>query len=131
MQVLKAHGIYDMLPDSTREIYHLVLFPFDCYDIDSVNKIILNTYVCSRVFPSTVVEIIGHNDIVGKYDHNMKLSQKRAKTICDYINEKINRKYTSMAFRGIGEEDPLYTNELPEGRFYNRNCAYYYQDFIN
>jgi outer membrane protein OmpA-like peptidoglycan-associated protein len=106
--------------DSTREIYNLILFPFDRFDAGPINERILNDYVYQRVYPTSYVEVTGHTDVVGMYDHNKKLSENRAKTVRDGVNKKSSGKYGSLNSQGVGEEDPLYTNELPEGRFYNR-----------
>ena len=106
--------------DSTREIYNLILFPFDRSDAGPINERIMNDYVYGRVYPTSVVEVVGHTDIVGMYDHNKKLSERRSEYVKNGINKKSNGRYGKLASRGVGEEDPLYTNDLPEGRFYNR-----------
>lgn len=106
--------------DSTREIYNLILFPFDKSDAGAINERIMNDYVYGRVFPTSVVEVVGHTDVVGMYDHNKKLSGRRSEYVKNGINKKSGGKYGILASQGVGEEDPLYTNELPEGRFYNR-----------
>jgi outer membrane protein OmpA-like peptidoglycan-associated protein len=54
------------------------------------------------------------------YDHNQKLSDKRSSTVEKGINDKTKSKYGSLSKRGVGEDEPLYTNDVPEGRFYNR-----------
>lgn len=106
--------------DSTREIYNLILFPFDKSDAGAINERIMNDYVYGRVFPTSAVEVVGHTDVVGMYDHNKKLSDRRSEYVKSGINKKSGGKYGSLTSRGVGEEDPLYTNDLPEGRFYNR-----------
>lgn len=106
--------------DSTREIYNLILFPFDKSDAGAINERIMNDYVYGRVYPTSAVEVVGHTDVVGMYDHNKKLSDRRSEYVKGGINKKSGGKYGSLTSRGVGEEDPLYTNDLPEGRFYNR-----------
>lgn len=106
--------------DSTREIYNLILFPFDRSDAGPINERIMNDYVYGRVYPSSVVEVEGHTDVVGLYDHNKKLSDRRSEYVKNGINKKSKGNYGALSNRGVGEEEPLYTNELPEGRFYNR-----------
>lgn len=106
--------------DSTREVYNLILFPFDKSDAGAINERIMNDYVYGRVFKSSVVEVVGHTDIIGMYDHNKKLSDRRSDYVRSGINKKSGGKYGSLASHGVGEEDPLYSNDLPEGRFYNR-----------
>ena len=74
-----------------------------------INERILNDYVYQRVYPSSYVEVTGHTDVVGMYDHNKKLSENRSKTVRDGINKKSSGKYGSLNSKGVGEEDPLYT----------------------
>jgi outer membrane protein OmpA-like peptidoglycan-associated protein/Tol biopolymer transport system component len=120
LQVTQSRLKVEGTVDTTREIYNLILFPFDRFDAGPINERIMKDYVYSRCRPSSKIEVIGHTDVVGMYDHNMKLSGKRAFAVRDGINKVTGGKYNQLVDKGVGEEDPLYTNELPEGRFYNR-----------
>ncbi len=106
--------------DSTLERYSLILFPFDRSDAGKLNEKIMNDYVYNRVFPTSYVEVIGHTDVVGLYEHNQRLSERRSKTVYNGIRRKTKGKYGKLIVRGVGEDEPLYDNSLPEGRFYNR-----------
>jgi outer membrane protein OmpA-like peptidoglycan-associated protein len=106
--------------DSTLERYSLILFPFDRSDAGPINERIMKEYVYERVRPTSWVEVVGHTDVVGLYDHNKALSERRATTVKNGINAQTKGKYGVMYVRGVGEDEPLYTNDLPEGRFYNR-----------
>ncbi|RMF32963.1 MAG: OmpA family protein, partial [Chlorobiota bacterium] len=105
--------------EKTLEKYNLILFPFDSYDTGPRNERILNEYVLPRCFPSSEVEIVGHTDVVGLYEHNKKLSANRAATVERAVQSR-TRGVKQLVTRGVGEDDPLYDNNLPEGRFYNR-----------
>ncbi len=105
--------------EKTLEKYNLILFPFDSYDTGPRNERILNEFVLPRCFSSSEVEIVGHTDVVGLYEHNKKLSANRAATVERAIKTR-TRGVKQLAARGVGEDDPLYDNNLPEGRFYNR-----------
>lgn len=120
MQVKILERIIDKSTDSTEESYNLILFPFDRYDAGPINLRIMNEYVYDRIFPSSVVEVIGHTDVVGMYDHNKRLSENRAKAVYNGITKKVKGNWAELERRGVGEDDPLYDNSLPEGRFYNR-----------
>jgi outer membrane protein OmpA-like peptidoglycan-associated protein len=98
----------------------LILFPFDKFIAGPINDRIMNDYVYDRVKPTSVVEVIGHTDIVGLYEHNQKLSENRSKTVYEGIMKKTGGKFAILNRRGVGEDEPLYFNDLPEGRFYNR-----------
>ncbi|MCS6966207.1 MAG: OmpA family protein [Candidatus Kapabacteria bacterium] len=120
MQVTTEQKKIERMADRTLERYNLILFPFDRYDAGPVNERILREYVFPRVFPNSTIEIVGHTDVVGLYDHNKKLSENRARTAMRAIESYARGRYQSLTSRGVGEDDPLYTNDLPEGRFYNR-----------
>lgn len=104
----------------TRETYNLILFPFDRYDAGPFNERILKEYVYPRCFPKSKIIVEGHTDIVGMFDHNAKLSGNRAKTVEQGVKGYTKGQFQSLESSGVGEEKELFTNELPEGRFYNR-----------
>ncbi len=106
--------------DSTLEVYNLILFPFDKAEAGPINNRIMRDYVYDRVKASSSVEVEGHTDVVGLEDHNLRLSERRANAVKTGIDSKTSKKYGNLNSVGVGEEKPLYTNELPEGRFYNR-----------
>lgn len=120
MQVSTEQKEVTKVADSTLERYSLILFPFDRSDAGPINERIMREYVYDRVYPTSVVDVIGHTDVVGMYDHNQKLSDRRSNTVETGINQKTKGKFASLNKKGVGEDEPLYTNELPEGRFYNR-----------
>lgn len=104
----------------TKEDYSLILFPFNSAEAGAVNERVMRDYVYGRVFLTSDIIVTGHTDIVGLRDHNIKLSERRAATVRAGIQRHSGGKYKSLAVSGVGPEDPLYTNVLPEGRFYNR-----------
>ncbi|MEJ5244881.1 MAG: OmpA family protein [Bacteroidota bacterium] len=106
--------------DSTLERYNLILFPFNSAEAGETNNRIMREYVYDRVKPTSVAEVVGHTDVVGLFDHNLKLSERRAETVRQGIIKATGGRYATLNSKGVGEDDPLYTNDLPEGRFYNR-----------
>ena len=120
MQVKVEEQQVDKLNDSTWEKYSLILFPFDKSDAGPINTRIMQDYVYGRCFPNSSIEVIGHTDVVGLYDHNKGLSERRSKTVYTGIMKSTKGVFGGLSSRGVGEDEPLYTNELPEGRFYNR-----------
>lgn len=112
--------VKDGTVQKTLERYSLILFPFDKFEAGPLNERILKEYVFPRVFPRTEIEVVGHTDVVGLYDHNKRLSENRSKTVQNGIKATTDGKYGSLTSRGVGEDEELYTNTLPEGRFYNR-----------
>jgi outer membrane protein OmpA-like peptidoglycan-associated protein len=74
--------------------------------------------------PEIEVEIQGHTDNVGKHAYNMKLSQKRADAVKDYIVKK-----GIAAFRittnGYGPDKPVVPNTTPENKQKNRRIEFF------
>ena len=120
MQVTTKEKEVGKIKDSTLERYSLILFPFDRSDAGPINLRIMRDYVYSRCQPTSVIEVIGHTDVVGLYEHNAKLSNRRSNTVHNGIMKTTKGKFARLDKKGVGEDEPLYTNETPEGRFYNR-----------
>ncbi|MDB5035656.1 MAG: Immunogenic 75 kDa protein [Chlorobi bacterium] len=111
----------ERLVDSTRDIYSLVLFKFNSPEAGPLNDRILREFIYNDVRPGARIEVIGHTDVVGLDDANLRLSQARAKTVTDGIRKNVKSGvFAHLDGKGVGELDALYPNELPEGRFYNR-----------
>ncbi|HLP28896.1 MAG TPA: OmpA family protein [Candidatus Didemnitutus sp.] len=104
---------------STLEKYNLILFKFDSPEAGELNERIMSTWVFPRVKKSSVISIDGHTDVVGLDTRNKKLSEDRARTAENFIKKRTSD-FKELNTRGTGEEEPLYSNELPEGRFFNR-----------
>jgi outer membrane protein OmpA-like peptidoglycan-associated protein len=69
------------------------------------------------------VEISAHTDDVGNDDSNLKLSEKRAKTVVDYLVSK-NIKTERMTAKGYGETQPLVPNDTDENKAKNRRVQF-------
>jgi outer membrane protein OmpA-like peptidoglycan-associated protein len=69
------------------------------------------------------VEISAHTDDVGNDDSNLKLSEKRAKTVVDYLVSK-NIKADRMTAKGYGETQPLVANDTDENKAKNRRVQF-------
>lgn len=65
------------------------------------------------------VEIQGHTDNFGSPKFNLRLSEKRARAVMDYILKK-GIAGDRMTSKGYGRDKPVATNNTPEGRKMNR-----------
>jgi peptidoglycan-associated lipoprotein len=68
------------------------------------------------------LEIQGHTDASGPPEYNDQLGQARAESVRKYLSRQgvaLNR----MATVSYGEEAPVATNEMPEGRAQNRRVV--------
>ena len=99
--------------DSSINIYNLILFDFNRSDLNPTNKRIAE-FIDSDIRDDASVQVIGHTDRIGNDDYNKKLSDERAKSTASILKNK-----NADAF-GVGEQDLIYDNTTPEGRFYCR-----------
>jgi outer membrane protein OmpA-like peptidoglycan-associated protein/tetratricopeptide (TPR) repeat protein len=65
------------------------------------------------------VEISGHTDSAASDDYNLRLSDRRAKAVVDFLVAKGISK-DRMVAKGYGETQPIATNETEEGKQLNR-----------
>jgi OmpA-OmpF porin, OOP family len=64
-------------------------------------------------------QIEGHTDSVGSDAYNLRLSQRRAQSVAQYLAEHYNLKERALAV-GYGKRQPIADNDTPEGRQKNR-----------
>jgi OOP family OmpA-OmpF porin len=69
--------------------------------------------------PTMKVEIDGHTDGIGSDAYNQPLSEKRAEAVKDALVAAGIEK-SRITARGFGKQQPIATNETPEGRAKNR-----------
>jgi len=71
--------------------------------------------------PSLHVVVEGHTDSVGSDAYNMRLSEKRAKAVRDYlVREGVEP--SRITTRGYGKSRPVASNDTAEGRSENRRA---------
>lgn len=119
------------LGDKTREIYNLILFKYNSSDMGKWNRMILDEFVFNRIKPTSDVAVNGYTDILGTEDYNARLSTNRANAVKNELAGTVKGKVKSMLAHGFGKTQPLYTNDLPEGRYYNRTVQVLVETPIN
>lgn len=70
-------------------------------------------------YPHISVEVAGHTDSTHTDTHNQKLSEERAKSVCDYFIQK-GIEAQRLRARGYGEAKPTTENATSAGRETNR-----------
>ncbi len=74
--------------------------------------------------PEIEVEIRGYTDNTGSYQGNVRISQRRADTVRDYMLKHSIAPYR-MTTKGYGPENPIAPNNTSEGRAKNRRIEFY------
>jgi outer membrane protein OmpA-like peptidoglycan-associated protein len=96
-------GKAELKPESFRSLNALVEF--------------LNEY------PNVKVEIGGHTDNTGGADANMKISEKRARSVAEYVIS-MGVKASRIESKGYGLTRPKYNNKTADGRAKNRRVEF-------
>jgi outer membrane protein OmpA-like peptidoglycan-associated protein len=80
--------------------------------LDSVSLVL-------KEYEKTLVEVAGHTDNTGSDQHNQSLSERRARTVAQYLTSKgvLDQRVITV---GAGEKYPVANNESAEGRQLNR-----------
>ncbi|QQR91169.1 MAG: OmpA family protein [Myxococcales bacterium] len=75
--------------------------------------------------PEMTMRVEGHADSVGRADHNLKLSQKRADTVKRYLVEEGDIDASRIQSKGYGERKPIASNQTQQGRAENRRVEFH------
>jgi len=70
--------------------------------------------------PNMRVEIHGHTDNVGSADLNLKLSERRAYAVANFLARYGSISPNRLKIQGCGESEPVAPNDTKEGRQLNR-----------
>ncbi len=97
-----------------------VHFAFDSHELTGEAKSILTQAVEAMNTRSGIdVVAVGHTDSTGPENYNLSLSQRRAKSVRDYlVSQGISG--DRIATRGYGESSPIASNDTKDGRAQNR-----------
>lgn len=125
-QIRKESTVHLVRQDSAPEIglRYSILFDFDrSNSVASYDKFLTNV-VAPTITDGATVIIHGHTDVIGQEDHNMKLSQQRARDVQRTLEAALSKagKHVTFETLGFGEDTSHapFDNNLPEERFYNR-----------
>jgi outer membrane protein OmpA-like peptidoglycan-associated protein len=107
-----------------REQYALILFDFDSAAIKERNEAIVQRIISRmRLVPDAVVMVVGHTDNIGSEAYNLQLSERRAQAVRQSLIKSDAPRTDRLLVSGVGPNQPLYDNDLPEGRALNRTVT--------
>jgi outer membrane protein OmpA-like peptidoglycan-associated protein len=97
-----------------------ILFATNSSSVSDASKSALRNFSASlKQNPDTYIKVIGHTDNTGRVDYNQTLSEKRARSVYDYLmNQGISS--DRMTYEGKGIHEPIASNATDEGRALNR-----------
>ena len=101
-----------------------VFFETASSDLKPESKVELNKLAeLLKANPTLKIELGGHTDNVGNAKSNQALSEKRGKSVYDYLVTQ-NVKAENLTFKGYGQENPIADNDTEEGRAQNRRTEF-------
>jgi outer membrane protein OmpA-like peptidoglycan-associated protein len=97
-----------------------ILFDFNKADLRPEAQLNLaKVSVILMQYPEMHISVEGHTDNVGSEDYNLKLSEKRAKSVYDFlVSQGVAADHLDT--KGFGMSQPVASNETAEGRQKNR-----------
>ncbi|WP_196888938.1 OmpA family protein [Aureivirga sp. CE67] len=105
-------------------IFENVTFDFDSFKLTEAAKSeIQEVFDYLKTDEQLRIKITGHTDNLGKEDFNQKLSENRAKAVANYLME-LGVSEDRVSSKGLGEKEPITTNDTEEGREQNRRVAF-------
>ena len=76
-----------------------------------------------RQFPGSSAVIEGHTDNTGAESYNQRLSERRARSVRNYLESEGGIAGSRLSSVGYGESKPIDTNDTAEGRQHNRRVS--------
>ncbi len=101
-----------------------VLFAFNSSDLGGSAQTNLNKLVdVLNRYPDTNIAVIGHTDSKGTDAYNQSLSERRANAVINYLRSR-NVASSRLSAKGMGESDPIASNDTDDGRAQNRRVEF-------
>jgi len=121
MVVVKAADMADALATKGSIDLYGIYFDVDKSDIKPDSAKTLDEIASLlKIDLSLKLEISGHTDNTGDKDHNMALSEARAKAVVDVLVKKYGIDPARLEAKGYGDTMPVASNDTDEGRAKNR-----------
>ena len=97
-----------------------ITFGVDSADISSnFYQVLDSVTIVVNEYDKTLIEVMGHTDSTGSDQHNQQLSERRARSVTDYLaSREINP--GRLQDYGYGEGYPVASNDTEQGRAQNR-----------
>lgn len=117
---ITARGLIINLPE--------ILFDFNASALKPGAREVLSR-ICGvlSVTPGYSLEVEGHTDSVGSEEYNQTLSEQRAASVETYLRD-CQLPNVAIAARGLGETNPIASNDTAEGRSRNRRVEVILQE---
>ncbi|CAH7426140.1 Cell envelope biogenesis protein OmpA [Vibrio chagasii] len=103
-------------------------FAFDKYKLRDLDKINLDSFVEEIGGLKGRITIVGHTDYKGSLEYNERLSQRRAKSVADYLQTHLEPKQYDWEVKHLGETQPLLLGKTDKDRAENRRAFIVFEE---
>jgi len=102
-----------------------ITFETDSYNLRPDFYPVLNSVgLVLAKYADTTMRVSGHTDSTGSRQYNQTLSERRARSVADYLaTQKVAP--SRMYVQGVGLDQPIASNDSPQGRSMNRRVELY------
>ena len=121
MVTVSAAEMQSAIASTGRIALYGIFFDFDKAEVKPESKPALDEI--AKLLgdnPDLKVLIVGHTDNVGKFDYNIKLSERRAKAVVEALKRDYGVDGGRLRPAGVGMMAPTATNDTEDGRAKNR-----------
>ena len=117
---------FSHIADDMPKVGALITFAYDSDRIEPESHLILKNFAKAlrEGLAAARFEISGHTDSQGEPDYNVKLSQRRAKAVQDFLVSVLDIPAQQLETQGYGKSQPIATNETESGRTLNRRVEF-------
>lgn len=125
-QIAYEENIFDIDEEKEEQSFYtdIINFNFDSDKLtEEAKEYLIEIADYFKSLSNYNIEILGHTDTWGNQDYNKKLSQRRAESVLNQlVMLGVNRDVMSAI--GIGDAQPLVSNQTLEGRQKNRRIEF-------
>lgn len=101
-----------------------IYYEYDSDRLTPQSELIIEEFVVFlKENPGIKVAIHGHTDNIGGYEYNMNLSERRARSVYDYLLKK-GISSSRLSYDGFGFSKPVASNDTESGRAMNRRTEF-------
>ncbi len=91
---------------------------------DQAKNDLCATAATAEGMSNALLLVVGYTDSTGSQEFNQTLSERRASSVVNYLQQACGWKpYRMLTPTGMSEADPLASNDTAEGKFQNRRVA--------
>jgi len=119
--------------DNVINIDAAVLFGFDKDQLSDDGKAVIDDRIAEyggRVERTAETIVVGYTDSTGPEEYNQALSLRRAHAVADYLKNNTKIQDPDIEVMGMGESDPVVSNDTREGRMLNRRVVIRFEGVI-